>query len=359
MRISQSKSQTTISGGIGFRKTSVSRLLFPIALLVGIQLSVAQPASRADNSPENQTMFDGVSSLERSLGIAGNSADPMPQRLSVIEQKVFGSAQSGPLVGRVQHIKQTLETGPTSVPPSKQSTRVEHGVPGDGMPLINAIPPNFMRVSPPGTSPLTTEDYYSEVMAASHNKIFRFKQMPVPVFVNQFPDGKFTASVVKGFEVWEDMSSGAVRFVQVDDPAKARIQVAWKRLGRDQDGTGCALGAHTITKWTAKGKGNVSLIGVGGVPVPIYIPKLGPKYSVPPQIIEVNLDLVMSKNPSVRYRLLQNVVTHELGHALGIMGHSKEVNDMMYSVTDEHSRLSQRDVNTLIRIYKQKVDVPL
>jgi hypothetical protein len=216
-----------------------------------------------------------------------------------------------------------------------------------------------MRVSPPGTSPLTTEDFYPEVMAASHNKVFRFKQMPVPVFVNQFPDGKFTASVIKGFEVWEDMSAGAVRFVQVDDPAKARIQVAWKRLGRDQDGTGCALGAHTITKWTAKGKGNVSLIGVGGVPVPIYIPKLGPKYSVPPQIIEVNLDLVMSKNPSVRYRLLQNVVTHELGHALGIMGHSKEVNDMMYAVTDEHSRLSQRDVNTLIRIYKQKVDVPL
>jgi len=31
----------------------------------------------------------------------------------------------------------------------------------------------------------------------------------------------------------------------------------------------------------------------------------------------------------------------------------------MYTVTDEHSRLSDRDINTLIRLYKQKPDVPL
>lgn len=356
MQIKKQLLRTTTSGGTGLKSAWICLVL--CASLAAVAIDTLRPSAHADNLPENQTMFDGVSSLEKALGITGNNSDSMPQRLSVIEQKVFGSPQSGPLLGRVQHIQQTLQTGPDNVPPLP-SNKIEHGVPGDGLPLINAIPPNFVRINAPGTSPLTTEDYYAEVMAASHNKVFRFKQMPVPVFVSQFPDSKFTTSVIKGFEVWEDMSAGAVRFVQVDNPSKARIQVAWKRLGSEQDASGCALGAHTITKWTAKGKGNVSLIGVGGVPLPIYIPKLGPKYAVPPQIIEVNLDLVMSKNPSVRYRLLQNVVTHELGHALGILGHSKDINDLMYPMTDEHSRLSQRDINTLIHIYKEKVDVQL
>ena len=112
-------------------------------------------------------------------------------------------------------------------------------------------------------------------------------------------------------------------------------------------------------KYTNHGKGSVSVVSVGMIPVPLYIPKMGPQYTVPPQVIEVNLDLIMGKDASVRYRLLQNIITHELGHALGMLGHSKNQCDIMYPITDEHSRLSQRDVNTLIKLYKKKVQIPL
>jgi hypothetical protein len=230
---------------------------------------------------------------------------------------------------------------------------------GDSVPLLNAIPPNFLRMEPPSAQFTQPADYLNDCMRDSHGKVFHFKAMPVPVYINSFPDKHFVASVVRGFQAWEDSSNGMVRFVQVDDAAQARIQVIWKHLGREQDATGCVLGAHTITKYQAHSKGSVALIGVSGVPVPVYVPHLGRKYTVPPQVIEVNLDLLMSKNPSVRYRLLQSVVTHELGHALGMMGHSTNVADMMYPITDEHSRLSQRDLNTLLKLYERKPDVAL
>jgi Predicted Zn-dependent protease len=100
-------------------------------------------------------------------------------------------------------------------------------------------------------------------------------------------------------------------------------------------------------------------MSVSAIPVPIYIPRLGAKYTVPPQEIEVNLDLIYSKVPEARFLLTKNIIAHELGHALGLLGHSPDKGDLMYSITDEHSRLSQRDLNTLQKLYQKKVDVPL
>ncbi|MBU6450296.1 MAG: matrixin family metalloprotease [Cyanobacteria bacterium REEB67] len=103
----------------------------------------------------------------------------------------------------------------------------------------------------------------------------------------------------------------------------------------------------------------MAFLPVGSIPVPLYIPSVGPKYTVPPQMIEVNLDVIYDHEEDVRLPLLKNIATHEAGHALGMLGHSQNKADMMYSVTDEHSRISQRDINTLTRLYQRKVDIPL
>lgn len=331
-----------------------ARLCFLLVLL-----AIAGSAAVAGEQRLTDTMADSIAKLERDSGLVVDHHISLPQRLSVVELKVFGKASSGPLLSRVQALRAAIDAKAQNHLPtfSTNASPVTDKL-ADTMPLLNAIPPNFLRIEPPGTA-ADTADYYNDVLKGNGGKILRFKTMPVPVFINHFPDRQFISSVVKGFEIWEDRTQGAVRFVQVDEASKARIIVVWKRLGREQDTTGCALGAHTITKYSTKGKGSVSVVDLGGVPVPIYIPKLGRKYTVPPQVIEVNLDLMTSKSPLIRYRLLQNVVTHELGHALGLLGHSANTFDLMYSITDEHSRLSDRDINTLIRLYQQKADVPL
>lgn len=51
---------------------------------------------------------------------------------------------------------------------------------------------------------------------------------------------------------------------------------------------------------------------------------------------------------------LYRIALHEIGHSLGIKTHSDHPDDIMYPVTTERSRLSQRDINTLLKIYASK-----
>ena len=180
--------------------------------------------------------------------------------------------------------------------------------------------------------------------------------MPVPIYITPYRDKDFMRACNGAFELWEQRSNGIVRFTQVDDPTGARIRVIWSRLGMGQNPNDCVLGAHTVTQWSvAPGSGLTSLVFAG---MPVSLPH-GPKYVVQPQVIEVNLDLIYARPEEVRLRLLRNVVAHELGHAVGMMGHSPQRSDLMNALTDECSRISQRDINTLKKLYNSPVGIAL
>jgi hypothetical protein len=195
-------------------------------------------------------------------------------------------------------------------------------------------------------------------MAESKNKVLKFQKMPVPLYITPIQEIGFAKAIREAFCDWGVRTNGLVKFVEVKSPNDARIIVTFSRLGI-KSGTDCSLGAHTVTKWNSRGPGKFAFVPVGAIPIPLYIPAIGPKYSVPPQVIEVNLDVIYSHDDDVRLLLLKNIATHELGHALGMLGHSKVEGDMMFPVTDEHSRLSQRDINTVRRLYERKADIPL
>lgn len=227
-------------------------------------------------------------------------------------------------------------------------------------PLRNEDTVRFVRMPPFGSDQSKVPlDYFDLVLQRTNNKILRFKTMPVPVYISTSAGPAFTFACRHSFEMWETASHGLVRFIQVDNPQLARIQVIFNHLGLQQSVGDCALGAHTVTRWQPNdnNSGNKS-------PLDILALSLGLKpgeeqYNVPAQVIEVNLDLIDSKPENIRLLVLQNMVAHELGHALGILAHSPLISDLMYRITDECSRISNRDLNTLGKLYQAPIDIPL
>lgn len=68
-------------------------------------------------------------------------------------------------------------------------------------------------------------------------------------------------------------------------------------------------------------------------------------------IVEVTTKDIL--NNSYNDKEILSIALHEIGHALGIMGHSKNLNDIMYFSMESYKNgtISRKDINTIFRIY--------
>lgn len=64
--------------------------------------------------------------------------------------------------------------------------------------------------------------------------------------------------------------------------------------------------------------------------------------------------MIIEVSPNQSYDYFVSNIIHELGHAIGIWGHSLSTEDVMYySLNRDIPSISSRDLNTLIKIYQQ------
>jgi len=180
----------------------------------------------------------------------------------------------------------------------------------------------------------SASDYFFEVAESSESE--KWNSFPIKVLVGNVPTANWAQGAREAFSIWKEM----LPLELTPEPAEADIRFNW------EGGTGVEGAAGEEVDW-------VQFRRVGGE-------LTGRKVA----FITVDLSHRWSKDE------MRAIVLHELGHALGIKGHSESKGDIMFWQVQEKShqvrapgipypfpwktlvsKPSQRDLNTLIRLY--------
>lgn len=181
-----------------------------------------------------------------------------------------------------------------------------------------------------------------------NNKILRWDTTKLPLNVNiqNLAQGNipqyYMEEIRKAFIQWQESTDGLVKFNFIDNPKQAQILV---KIISDDKRTSCKQEeckyVAAYTEPTLNGdllsKMTISLYDVNGI------------------------------NQYFTQRQIYNIVLHEIGHSLGIMGHSQNKDDLMYmernpsndmaSEKSDFQLLSQTDLNTINLLYKLVPDI--
>ena len=131
--------------------------------------------------------------------------------------------------------------------------------------------------------------------------------------------------IKQAFQIWDDALRSVVSFSYVDDEQKADIVCDFV-YGLDDNAVGKMY------------------------PEKVY--NIGSKTYF--KKVKLLISLKSSTGAQFPDKDLLSSALHEIGHSIGIMGHSKNVSDVMYYSTESirHGAISRRDINTIKKIYR-------
>ena len=135
------------------------------------------------------------------------------------------------------------------------------------------------------------------------------------------------------FKSWSQASQDKIKFDFVNKPEGADIECIWTNDYSQVSSP--AEGGEAQVSWTSKGIEHVKVVILTADPTP---------------------DSPLTQNQ------VQAVCLHEIGHALGLIGHSPKPNDVMFCSmpsADTKVALSPRDVGTIRHLYANDVQIAL
>jgi tetratricopeptide (TPR) repeat protein len=178
---------------------------------------------------------------------------------------------------------------------------------------------------PPGVG-----DYYLFLVTPQGRQRWDYSKMPLKVFLYRGQDCRgflpiFNLVLTDAFKDWQK-ASGVVSFIPANSPSEADIECKWTD---DQQA--------------------LKSMGEGGETRTAY-------RKIDGAITHATITILTYFNGKpVSPNLVWATSLHEIGHALGLDGHSDNSQDILYawaSFNVEHAQLSQRDVNTLRLLYQ-------
>lgn len=181
-----------------------------------------------------------------------------------------------------------------------------------------------------GQPQISETDYYTEV---TREGIIRWQaaQMPLKVYVtpgDAVPGFRpqFADILKQSLAAWGQASNGLVSFALVDRPEQAQIVCQWSN--DPSKFKNIAEAGHAVLDSSTKTglvRGTITLL------------------TVP----------LVEQNPVTDNRMRRTCL-HEIGHVLGLAGHTANPDDAMFhtmGVSDTWKDLTQRDANTIVRLY--------
>jgi tetratricopeptide (TPR) repeat protein len=187
--------------------------------------------------------------------------------------------------------------------------------------------------------PINGEDYLDEITEGGRFVRWSLSKMPLKVYIESSPIGirnfqpGFVSQVRRALEVWAGVLNHQMSFTPVSSPEQADIRVTW---------------TNTIDTRGHSGDGGTAY--TAGLMIP-HIRNDQIEY------MDVKIATFDIKGNPQSSDIIYAVAIHELGHSMGLLGHSDNPNDIMYAENQHVTTPSQRDLATIRRLYSTNADI--
>ncbi len=187
--------------------------------------------------------------------------------------------------------------------------------------------------------PTSGDDYLDEVTEGGKLVRWSLTKMPLKLYVESSPQGirnfqpGFVSQVRRAMDIWTGVLNHQLSYALVSSPNQADIQVHW---------------TNTIDTKGHSGDGGTAY--TAGLMIP-HIRNDEIEY------MEVKIATFDIQGHPQNSDIIYAVAIHELGHSLGLLGHSTNPGDIMFAENQHVTTPSKRDLNTVRRLYSATADI--
>ena len=201
---------------------------------------------------------------------------------------------------------------------------------------VHPLPPSLAKISPD----LKPGNYFDQIESTPLGYLI-WSEFPIKIYLDRPPETNDSSASYQRFQQWTETVLQAIAdwnvylpLREVKDPQQADILIQRLEppLGRKID--------------PATGQIQIPRARTAQTRYQFYSTETDPTFLFARMTIQIK--------PGLSPTATLAAIRHELGHALGIWGHSPIEEDVLfYSQTKKSPPISTRDVNTLIKIYQQ------